>query len=124
MPPTMYESMLVNMPEAPGGHSYNTVPTVVTTQPSAGAAAQVEAACFTEVDDATAINQRSCEYDGKDMTAIIKLLDFLESRLNTVSVLLIVNCVPVKDFAQKVSRLLSIKKKEKRMERICRTERL
>ncbi|KAK8382867.1 hypothetical protein O3P69_011428 [Scylla paramamosain] len=83
MPPTMYESMLVNMPEAPGGHSYNTVPTVVTTQPSAGASAQVEAACFTEVDDATAISQRSCEYDGKDMTAIIKLLDFLESRLNT-----------------------------------------
>lgn len=85
MPPSMYEGLLVSMPQAPGDHNYKTVPTVVTTQPSAGAAAQVEAACFTEVDDAAVVHQSSCEYDGKDMTAIIKLLEFLEGRLNSVS---------------------------------------
>lgn len=107
MPPAMYESLLVNMPEAPGGHSYSTVPTVVTTQPSAGAAAQVEAACFTEVDDTTAINQRSCEYDGKDMTAIIKLLEFLESRLSAVSIIPLLLYLPVKEFPIRFQSLLS-----------------
>lgn len=86
MPPSMYEGLLVSMPQALGDQSYKTVPTVVTTQPSAGAAAQVEAACFTEVDDAAAESQSSCEYDGQDMTAIVKLLDFLEARLNSVSI--------------------------------------
>lgn len=83
MPPSMYEGLLVSMPQAPGDHNYKTVPTVVTTQPSAGAAAQVEAACFTEVDDVAVAHQSSCEYDGKDMTAIIELLNFLEGRLNS-----------------------------------------
>lgn len=87
MPPSMYEGLLVSMPQAPGDHNYKTVPTVVTTQPSAGAAAQVEAACFTEVDDTAVAHQSSCEYDGKDMTAIIELLNFLEGRLNSVSML-------------------------------------
>ncbi|KAK3856261.1 hypothetical protein Pcinc_037410 [Petrolisthes cinctipes] len=59
-------------------------PPVVTTQPTAGATAQVEAACFTEVDTNTHTgNNHCCEYDGRDMSAIIQLLDFLDSRLKT-----------------------------------------
>lgn len=73
------------MPHATGGPSSPPVPAVVTTQPSAGATALVEAAYFTEVDDSPELDN-SCEYDGKDMTAVIKLLDFLDSRLRAVSV--------------------------------------
>ncbi|XP_071534703.1 chaperone Ric-8A [Panulirus ornatus] len=80
MPPYMYQELLLSMPHATSGPSSPPVPTVVTTQPSAGATALVEAAYFTEVDDSPQLDN-SCEYDGKDMTAVIKLLDFLDSRL-------------------------------------------
>ncbi|KAK8720626.1 hypothetical protein OTU49_013194 [Cherax quadricarinatus] len=82
MPPNMYEELLLSMPQANGGASSPPMPAVVTTQPTAGATALVEAACFTDI-NSHELDERSCEYDGKDMTAIIKLLDFLDSRLNT-----------------------------------------
>lgn len=85
MPPKMYEELLCDMPQASESPMPPPAPTVVTTQPTAGATALMEAACFTEVDsDLSKQNERSCEYDGKDMTAIIKLLDFLDSRLKSV----------------------------------------
>ncbi|XP_045597103.1 synembryn-A isoform X1 [Procambarus clarkii] len=80
MPPNMYEELLLSMPQASGGPTSPPVPAVVTTQPTAGAMALMEAACFTEVNSHD-FDERSCEYDGKDMTAIIQLLDFLDSRL-------------------------------------------
>nr|XP_027221948.1 synembryn-A-like [Penaeus vannamei] len=84
MPPKMYEELLCDMPQASESPMPPPAPTVVTTQPTAGATALMEAACFTEVDsDLSKQNERSCEYDGKDMTAIIKLLDFLDSRLKS-----------------------------------------
>lgn len=89
MPPKMYQEVLVNMPQASeGGVMPPVMPAVVTTQPAAGATALVEASCFTEVDDKQVVDERSCEYDGKDMTAIIKLLDFLHSRLKAVSLII------------------------------------
>ncbi|XP_064107194.1 synembryn-A-like isoform X2 [Macrobrachium nipponense] len=86
MPPNMYEELLSDMPQANSEHGLPPPPPVVTTQPVAGATALVEAACFTEVSENQALDERSCEYDGKDMTVILKLLDFLDSRLKAPGV--------------------------------------
>ena len=84
----MYEELLCDMPQASSEHGMPPPPPpVVTTQPVAGATALVEAACFTAASENQAANERSCEYDGKDMTAILKLLEFLDTRLKAVSII-------------------------------------